>query len=416
MNLNELIILGAGVTGLAAGIKTGAPIYEANPYPGGICHSYRKNGYYFEIGGGRWIFGNDKPTLKFIHSLSPLKYYKKNSAVFLPQKNLYIPYPLQTHLSLLPSKIAKKAMEEINKKNGSKTLDSSATLADWLKFNFGSTLCNFFFFPFHHLYTAGLYTKIMPQDQFKTPTSPKTKDYNKTFAYPKEGLYNLIQKMAKKCEINYNKKVIHIDINERKIFFADGTKLKYKKIISTLPLNKMVKLTKISLKEPSPPYTSVVVVNIGAKKGKRCPHYHWLYLPKNNAGAYRVGFYSNVDEVFLPKKSRKNKDRVAIYVEKAYLGGKKPTNEAIKRLINTVLQELREWDFISKPEVVQTSWIETAYTWLFPNSKWREKALTILKENNIYQIGRFGRWRFQGILESIKEGLTFSLTALTLPK
>ncbi|GAJ18275.1 unnamed protein product, partial [marine sediment metagenome] len=41
----------------------------------------------------------------------------------------------------------------------------------------------------------------------------------------------------------------------------------------------------------------------------------------------------------------------------------------------------------------------------YPNSNVREKAVKILKENQIYYIGRYGKWKFQGIAESTKSGL-----------
>lgn len=320
---------------MAAGIKTGAPIFEANSYPGGICRSYTKNGYRFEAGGGHWIFGNDKSTLNFINSLSPLKIYQRNPAVYFPDKGLYIPYPLQNHLSYLPKEITKKALSEI-RNNANKTLPAKATFADWLLANFGKTLCDLFLFPFHQLYTAGLYTKIAPQDKFKTPTNKKNSGYNKIFTYPKRGLANLIEKMAKKCQINYNKRAVEINIKRKEVSFEDGTKLRYKKIISTLPLNKMVRLTGIHLDEPSAPYTSMIVINIGARRERKCPHYHWLYIPESKSGFYRVGFYSNVNNSFL-LSTRKNK--VSLYVDKAYLGGKKPSDKEIKRLAQNVIKE-----------------------------------------------------------------------------
>jgi len=76
----KIIILGAGMTGLAAGYASGLPVYEAEEAPGGICSSYYvkpgsnkrlhkapKDGeaYRFEIGGGtgslavtRWCFAS----------------------------------------------------------------------------------------------------------------------------------------------------------------------------------------------------------------------------------------------------------------------------------------------------------------------------------------------------------------------
>lgn len=400
MKTQQVIILGAGVTGLAAGIRTGYPIYEANHFPGGLCYSYQKKGYRFEFGGGRWLFGGDRLTFNFINSLSPLKTYQRNSAVFFPENDYYIPYPLQNHLSFLPPGLAEKAQLEI-KQNVSKTFSPNTTLAHWLEKNFGRTLCRLFFFPFHQAYTADLYTKIAPQDEFKSPTQA-AKGYNATFAYPQNGLGDLIEKMAKKCQINYQQKVSKIDLKQKEVLFENGTCLKYKKIISSLPLNKMIQLTKIKLGEPPPPYTSVIILNIGAKKGRECPSYYWLYLPKTKSGFYRVGFYSNIDSHFLTPP---RENHVSLYVDTAFKGGNRPTDKSLNQLVNNILEELQDWQFIEQPEVVDPNWIEVAYTWSWPNSKWRERALALLEKNNIFQVGRYGRWRFQGILDSIREGL-----------
>jgi len=422
-----MVILGGGITGLSTGINLKAEIYEASSSPGGICASYymtpegrrtysrnNEESYRFEIGGGHWIFG-DKSITNFINSLSYVKSYERKSAVYLSENDLYVPYPLQNHLSYLPKDIANKALREIKKNNNK----SVSTLADWLELNFGKTLCEIFFFPFHQLYTAGLYTKIAPQDQYKTPVNKeliirgltdKTPPvgYNVKFVYPRNGLDDLIRNLTKKCKINYNKKVVKIDVRKKEIFFEDGTGCKYKKIISTLPLSKMLKMTGLKANEPFGLYTSVLVVNIGAKRGKRCPDYHWLYIPRSKAGFHRVGFYSNVDNSFLPLSLRKDNERVNVYVEKAYRDGEKPKDEEIKKLCNDIIEELKNWNFITDIEIIDFNWIEVAYTWQYLNSQWREKTLEVLKKNQIYQIGRYGKWKFQGIAGSIKDSFVIS--------
>jgi hypothetical protein len=118
-----------------------------------------------------------------------------------------------------------------------------------------------------------------------------------------------------------------------------------------------------------------------------------------------VGFYSNVDAAFLPESARESADRVGIYVEKAYREGEVPNDSEVDWLVRETVSELREWGWIDEVEVVDVTWIETAYTWSWPGSRWREKAVRELERYGIYQAGRYGRWRFQGIAESIREGL-----------
>ena len=68
------------------------------------------------------------------------------------------------------------------------------------------------------------------------------------------------------------------------------------------------------------------------------------------------------------------------------------------------MHELQQWQFIGPAEVVDPTWIDVAYTWAWPGSTWKQAALSRLEEVGIYQVGRYGRWLFQGIADSIRDG------------
>lgn len=427
MKNNRSIILGGGVTGLSAGMVSGLPVFESRQIPGGICSSYYlKPGsndplfsspddgeaYRFEIGGGHWIFGGDPAVLKFIRSVVPVKQYSRKSAVYFSSEERYIPYPIQNNLAYLGKDIATKALSEIvNAPDG-----VPLTMTDWLEKSFGKTLTELFFAPFHELYTAGLWTEIAPQDAYKSPVNipavikgafeknPPEVGYNITYLYPQEGLDAMVNRISRSCDIRYGRKVVEIDHDGNEVMFSDGSGSKFKNLISTLPLNRACDMAGVEIDEEPPGYTSVLVLNIGAVKGEKCPDHHWIYIPDSNSGFHRVGFYSNVDSSFLPYSSRDSMDRVSIYVEKAYKNGQKPSDKQIGTYADEVIQELRSWGFITEAETVHPTWIDVAYTWSMPGSKWKEKALSELEKRNIYQIGRYGRWVFQGIADSIKDG------------
>ncbi|GBF86581.1 protoporphyrinogen/coproporphyrinogen oxidase [Aphanothece sacrum] len=369
-----------------------------------------KKAYRFEIGGGHWIFGGDPTILQFISRLTPVKTYFRRSSVYFRQEDRYVPYPLQNFLRYLDPAIAAQALAEMASPQQTVT-----TMKDWLEQSFGQTLCEKFFYPFHELYTAGLYTKIAPQDAYKSPVnlalairgaldnSPAV-GYNTTFIYPIEGLNTLAQRMGQQCDIRYGQRVVQIDVDRKILTFADNSCLPYDTLISTLPLNRMIEMTGLSIDEVCDPYTSVLVLNLGAVRGDRCPDDHWLYNPDAKSGFHRVGFYSNVDRSFLPQSARETGDRVSIYVERAYVGGVKPTENQINAYVQAVVQELQEWGYIKTVEVVDPTWIDVAYTWALPGSSWRNKAMKTLENHNIYPIGRYARWIFQGISDSIKDG------------
>ena len=425
--MRSTLILGGGVTGLAAGLASSLHVYEAAERPGGICSSYWMRpggaerlsqqprdglGYQFEIGGGHWIFGGDPAVLALLGSLADLRSYVRRSAVYFPKRRLLVPYPLQNHLSYLGSKLAGSALTEMDNQAG-----VVVTMQDWLRHHFGETLCREFFFPFHELYTAGLYRRIAPQDGFKSPIDRSAvrrgaagegddqAGYNARFVYPAFGLGNLTGAMAAKCQLHLGLPVVQIEPSTKHILFADGSRIGYERLISTLPLTTMLELSSLSVASPPDPYTSVAVLNLGATRGPNCPDLHWLYVPSSRAGFHRVGFYSAVDPAFLPTANGVGPAKVSIYVERAYQGGVSLSAGDLDSFSRLAVDELREWGFVTNVEVSDVTWIQVAYTWSWPGSQWRNEAMLALQRHDIYPVGRYGRWIFQGIADSIRDGL-----------
>lgn len=388
------MILGGGVTGLAAGIATGEPVYEASDRPGGICSSYWINGYRFERGGGHWIFGD----ASLVEPFAALKRYQRKASVFFPSTGRKVAYPIQAHLDELSPGNAARAQIEMH--NALASFRGAETMREYMRAVFGPTLCALFFDPFNELYTAGLYGKIAVQDGFKSPVADglvAPKGYNQTFAYPVDGLDGMCKAMASRCDIRYGKRVAQIDSSPQGgfVFFEGDTgRWSNERIISTLPLHETLRLANIDCGKPDP-HTSVAVLNIGATRGPLCPDDHWLYVPESRSGFHRVGFYSNVDPSFAPK------GKVSIYVETAFLPGSPPATSKMAEIIG----ELRQWGFIGGVEAVHLDVIDCAYTWRWPGSMWRERAIKALADVGIEQRGRYARWHFQGIAESIAEGL-----------
>ena len=425
--MQRTLILGAGVTGLAAGYASGWPVYEAAEAPGGICSSYYVRpgstarlrqapadgeAYRFELGGGHWIFGGDPAVLRFIRRLAPVKTYQRRSAVYFRCDARYVPYPLQYHLAHLGDEVAGQAVREMT----APAEASPATMDAWLEARFGPTLTARFFGPFHERYTAGLWTHVAPQDPYKSPVDPalarrgaegKTTmaGYNVRFVYPEAGLDALARQVAARCTVHYGKRAVRIDPHRRVVGFADGQEAAYDVLLSTLPLNKMMAMTGLAVDQPPDPYTSVLVLNIGAIRGAQCPNHHWLYVPDAEAGFFRIGCYSNVEPAFLPASARQTHDRVSLYIERAYPGGERPGPEEIEAYAGAVVRELQAIGFIDAAEVVDPTWIDVAYTYALPGSTWRNQALACLDAHDIVMVGRYARWIFQGIADSMRDGL-----------
>jgi len=431
MTARRPVVLGGGVTGLAAGGAGGATVYEASDGPGGICASYYltpdgdrsarppdAEAYRFEVGGGHWIFGGDPSTVAWIEARTPLRSYVRRASVRLEAPSGRVEYPIQHHLGQLGPELAGRALAEISA--GPSDADDVSTMAGWLRANFGPTLCELFFDPFHERYTAGLVGSIAPQDPDKSPVHLDAVvagargdrpggGYNQRFAYPIDGLDALVRAMAGAADVRFGRRACAIDTTDREVHFDDGSSVGYDHLRSTLPLDVAVALAGIVVEAPPDPRTSVLVVNIGAEPGPRLGTDHWVYDPFARSGFHRYGIYSNVDGSFLPAGARSTgaqaPSRAALYVERAYPGGDRPPPDVESDHVDAMVAELQDREVIGRVDVVDPTWIDAAYTWTRPGSGWVGEALTALERAGVHQVGRYGRWQFQGIADSIAQGL-----------
>lgn len=366
------LILGAGSCGMAVGIKTGWPIFEATNQHGGICRSFIKDGFEFSIGGPHFIFESGE-GLDFIKSLVELNTYERKANVFY---HAFLPYPIQSF-----------AKQETNIKQG--------TLKDWLHQRFGTEMCNLFFNPFNRIYTCGLYEEVIQDDEIKSPPAGH-KGHVVEFSDPVEGLTALMDKMAAKCHINYSQRVIEVDTEKKIVYFKSGEWARYNKLISTIPLNQMMLLC--GEREYDLPYTSVFVLNLGAEKAENTPTEHWTYTPFTKCGFYRVAFPSNVDEKKAPL------GKICLSVERPFPAGITFDDLDVDFIKQEIIAELQNWRFIGDVITEDVSFVPLAYTWLRDKDE-RPKALNWLKERDIVSIGRYGGHKFCGMVKSIEQGL-----------
>jgi protoporphyrinogen oxidase len=425
------IILGSGMAGLGAGLATRAPVYESAFTPGGVCHSFYRTRdgaardpltdnvddcFRFEPAGGHWLFGASDAALARFRPYSAFRSYVRSAAAFFSRDDRYVPFPIQYHLHCFDSGERARMLDEIEAADGDGA--EADTFAQWLLTRFGPALCERFFLPFNARYTAGYLDALAPQDLYKSAIDlaqvragargaiPDT-GYNATFHYPERGLDRLVRGLASGCDVHFGHEVVRIDAAERRVTFADGTGESYVSMISTLPLDRMLRLCDVGVDVPPDPATAVLVVNIGALRGRRCPHFHWVYVPDACSGLHRVGFYSNVDADFVPRGCAGDKF-VGIYAERSYRSGQTPDATGRAQAAAAIVAELQQWGFIEEALVVEPTVADPAYTWKWPHSRWADCASANLAARGIRQIGRYGAWKFQGMVASFEEGVNTS--------
>ena len=113
----------------------------------------------------------------------------------------------------------------------------------------------------------------------------------------------------------------------------------------------------------------------------------------------------------ISPRSKRTGELTSLYVERAFLAGARPTPQQCEAYAAEVVRELQDWSFIEQALLIDPTWIEVAYTWSWPNSVWKNRAIEALAADGITQVGRYARWVFQGIGASIRDGLLAGVIA-----
>jgi protoporphyrinogen oxidase len=230
--------------------------------------------------------------------------------------------------------------------------------------------------------------------------------YNATFWYPSQGgIQALCDAFASRIhKIHLNEKVALIDQEKKTVVLESDKKLRYEKLVSTMPLNVLV--SKLSVNLPGEitqaaqklKHNSILIVNLGVQ-GEQLTDKHWIYLPEKKYSAYRVGVYSNFSKNLAPKGT------TSYYVEISY---QKEWQLDKQSTIEKAIGEMVEIGLIKKVEdilVKEVMDVECAYVIYDKDySENRKLVLDYLIKKDIFSIGRYGSWEYTGMEEAMKQG------------
>jgi len=400
-----IVIIGAGISGLtvARNLDKDYIILEKENYIGGLSTQYHTNGYWFDFGGHYFHFQDKADIKKYLLNFCKFKEFKRKSKTFLLDR--YVPFPVQLHLSYLPSPLKNKILKEI--------LDNKQTSEDdlhhFLEARFGSTLFQLFFQPFLSKYynidlrtiSAGMDKGSIPvpdKEQiaagFKGKTFLKT-GYNPVFYYPVPSLRNFIQRYAQGVEerIRLNHEVIEIDCDKKRVRTRDET-FHYDALVTSMPLNHLLKIIKPHDRFPSAQqlhHISTLVVNVVLERKRK--RFHWVYLPEQEFPFYRVGFYP-----VHPYP--------ACYLERTVHPGIPVDKKALIGDISLTLKKLKVIENSNEIVYFDTRIIPVSYIIFTRN--WKTTVpplLEKLKNHDIYSIGRYGSWNYTSMSDDIKSAI-----------
>jgi len=430
---NEVIILGAGLAGLSTAYHlqqraVKCRLYEKEKEPGGLCRSKYINGFTFDYDAHLLHFRRQY-VFKLIGEIAPYIFasHRKNSWVFSYDR--YTRYPFQANTYGLPHKVVadcllglaraklKKYTSCFFSRDAQKNYQGN--FKEWLLKTFGRGISSHFMVPYNAKFwtvpltelTSGGLDEYIPvaslKDAFRGGISNHNKvfGYNQQFWYPYRGGIDSVVKAFQNCihGINTRKEVVSIDINKKIVEFRGGEKLKYTKIVSSLPLIEMQKIIKdlpagIAEALNKLRYISIFNLNLGIDK-RNISDKHWIYFPEHKYAFFRIGFSSNFSSNVTPE------GKSSLYTEVSYSHSKPLDKETI---VSQIIKDLMRLNILDKEsDIVVQDINDIKYGYCLhdsQHSKATKQILDFLNHNGIYSIGRFGRWRYMSMEDAILDG------------
>ncbi len=421
---SEIIIIGGGLSAMSCAYHLENKrfkdyiLLEKEPFAGGLCTSYQKEGFTFDFSG----------HLLHIATKDGLKLAKKllgqNAALLKREAYVYVcdtlvPYPFQNNLAYLKEDIISQCVSGVLQafREG---LDpqKQPSFKKWALCAYGEGICKYFMLPYNsklwrfdldkmgHGWCAHFIPKNTLEDIIKGAYVKRKKDfgYNASFFYPKAGgckaLCDALLDKIKPPVLNAP--VTRINLKDKTVTAAAKT-YKYKKLVSTAPLKTlgdMIKGLPYALKRDfnALKHNNVYVLNIGFQGPTK--NGHWFYFPEDKYPFYRVGAQSAFAQNMTPKNCS------SLYVEFAFEQNAKKPN--LKELETRAIALLRNLGFIGKEaKILVKDWLYIPYAYPIEDAQYEQARANIidwLARQNIYLTGRYGAWEYSFMERSLLGG------------
>lgn len=231
--MNDLLILGAGASGLSLGILTGATILERNDTPGGHSLSTFVDGYTYDRG-PHIMFSRSQLLLDCMVSSLGSNVHKcvRNNKVSVGDRLLK--YPIENDLGTMTTEDRVACVTDYVKAQIRKATDEHvpSNLAEWFVGSFGEALTELYFRPYNEkVWKTALeelsmvWSERIPappvEDVLKSALGQSTEGYlhQLHYHYPRVGGYSALMEAWSRGVLDSN---IHLSTDVRKIMPTNG--------------------------------------------------------------------------------------------------------------------------------------------------------------------------------------------------
>lgn len=420
----RFVIIGAGPTGLGAAWRLNELdeedwlIVEAANEAGGLARSFvDEQGFTWDIGGHVQFSHYEyfDRVMDVLLGSSDWNYHQRESWIWMRQR--FIPYPLQNNLHRLPADDLNLCLQGLVNLNSQPPNKVPENFGEWILAKFGRGIADVFMLPYnskvwahdpHVLNADWVGDRVAPTDLRKVlknlvyRTDDRAWGPNNTFRFPKRGGTGAIWKAcAAGLPIQnqaYNSSVTSIDLEKRRLILSDGSMVAYEKLVSTLPLTELVKLSGrsdlVPIVERDLWWTSSNIVGLGmaGRPPEALCEKSWIYFPEANCPFYRVTVFSNYAEANVPAPGRTWSLMFEVSESRF-----RPVDQ--HSLINSVVDGAVATGLVKDVGQIMSRWSYRApYGYPVPGLH-RDAALARLlpyfERFGVYPRGRFGLWKYE---------------------
>jgi protoporphyrinogen oxidase len=424
MTDTDLLILGGGLAGLSAALH--APrdyrLVERSDRVGGLCRTDVRDGFFFDIT-GHWLHLRDPGMRRLVEELLPGGWLsvERKAAIWSHGRFTRYPYQVNTH-GLPPEVIAENVLGFIEAQlgEGGRALRDREprNLAEFILRHLGEGFAKNFMFP----YNTKLWT--VPPKELSTawmgrfvprPTLEQVirgalglggddAGYNARFIYPAQGgIESLVRALAARLPhpAECGVRPVSIDAAARTTTLSTGEQVRWRRLVATIGLPELVRLcgdvpAGVSAAAARLRATTVTYLNVGARDVDG-PPFHWVYLPEERYGPYRIGSASAAVPSLAPPGGR------SFYVEFSAPG---PLDaDHVRR---ECLEALLALGFVRTPgDVLFMDVRSIPHAYVLYDDQYgpaREEILSWLAERDILVAGRYGRWEYSSMEDALLSG------------
>ncbi len=418
---SKVVILGAGLAGLSAAyhLAVDYEIYEKESEVGGLCRSRYINGFIFDQA-VHAIYSQDEYATTLVKKLLNGNLLSQTRSSWIYSRGVLTRYPFQANTFGLPIEVVKECvLGFIEAKYSGNERRRSANFQDWIYSTFGSGIADHFMIPFNRKLWATDLKEIstrwigerIPQpgleEVLEGALSNQRKRFglNESFWYPRYGGIEALPKafLPHVGNTNLNQEVSVIYPDERRIVMADGCSRRYDKLISSLPLPRLVDMidpVPISIQKASSQlrYNRVYSVNIGVNRAN-VSHAHWIYFPEQEFVFHRISFPMNFSSSMVPEGAS------SVIAEISASDSKEVSEHG---LVQRVIDDLILAGILEKDDeilVTDLARLDPAYV-IYCHSHNKNVSLIhqFLRDREIHPCGRFGMWEYYNMDHAILSG------------